>query len=107
MSVTTINGQDHNTIPSTVVGENGRFVNTFNQSDQISLRSTLAPDGNRRSVTIPNQTDGKLFISALVGDKDYPAEAASLPQPSSDIPDRGLQAYLQVLGARFLIFNSW
>lgn len=107
MSVTTINGQDHNTIPSTVVGENGRFVIALNQSDQISCLSTLAPDRNRRSVTTPNQTDGKPFISALVGENDYPAEAASLLQPPSDIPDGGLQAYLQVLGAHFLIFNSW
>jgi len=29
------------------------------------------------------------------------------PSPSSDIPDGGFHAYLQVLGAHLLFFNSW
>ena len=107
MSVTTSHGEDQVPIPSTVVGENGRSVTTLNQSDQISFLSALALDEKGRSVTTPNQTDGKPFVSALVGKDDYLADITLLPQPPSDIPDGGLQAYLQVLGAHFLIFNSW
>ena len=73
----------------------------------MSFLSAIAPDGNGRSVTTPNQTDGKPFVCDLVGEDDYLAEITSLPQPPSNIPDGGLQAYLQVLGAHFLIFNSW
>ena len=107
MSVTTSHGEDQVPIPSTVVGENGRSVTTFNQSDQMTFLSALAPDGKGRSVATPNQTDYKPFACALVGENDNPTQITSFSQPPSDIPDRGLQAYLQVLGAHFLIFNSW
>ena len=103
----TPNGHDQSSFLSTVAGENGRSVTTSYQSDEKSSLSTLALDGNGGSVTLPNQTDRKPVISALAGGNDYLAEIASLPQPPSDIPDGGLQAYLQVLGAHFLILNSW
>ena len=103
----TPNGHDQSSFPSTVVGGDRRSVTSSNQSDEKSSLSTLALDGNEASGTLPDQTDQKPVISALAGGNDCLAEITSLPQPPSDIPDRGLKAYLQVLGAHFLILNSW
>ena len=68
---------------------------------------TTTPGKEQTPPTTLNQTGRKPFISALAGGNDYLAEITSMPKPTSDIPDGGLQAYLQVLGAHFLVFNSW
>ena len=106
-SVTTLDEPELHSFLSTLVGKDGRSVATLNESDQVSFLSTLAFGENGRSVTTLNRTDRASFISTLVRVNDYPEEKTSLPQPPSDIPDGGLQAYLQVLGAHFLILNSW
>jgi len=50
-------------------------------------------------------------MSALqekAGKDDSNTPATTTPiAPGSDIPDGGLTAWLQVIGAFFLIFNSW
>ncbi len=106
-SVTTINEPELYSFFSTLVGENGGRVNALNESDQVSFLPTLALDVNGRSVKTLNRTEEASFISTLVGENDCPEEKTSLPQPPSDILDGGLQACPQVIGAHFLILNSW
>ena len=68
---------------------------------------TTSPRKDQIPPTALDQTGKKPFISALASGNDYLAETTSMPKPTSDIPDGGLQAYLQVVGAHFLVFNSW
>ena len=68
---------------------------------------TTSPGKDQIPSTTLDQTGRKPFIYALAGGNDYLAETTSMPKPTSDIPDGGLKAYLQVLGAHFLVFNSW
>ena len=78
-----------------------------NESDPVALPSTLALDQNGRAVTRLDQRDETLCISTLVGEDDYPVEKTILSPAPSGNPDGGLQAYLEVLGAHFLMLNSW
>ena len=40
-------------------------------------------------------------------EKQASASVIANPRPNTAIPDGGFNAWLQVLGAHFLFFNSW
>lgn len=59
------------------------------------------------SLTPPGRSASASDLSTPESEKQSLEQKPPAPTPPAEIPDGGLDAYLQVLGASFLFFNSW
>jgi len=71
-----------------------------------SLPSTFSPTEN--SPVVPNEQAAP-SNEAVVNEKDVEASAPRAPPPSflGNVPNGGLQAWLQVIAGFSLFFNTW
>ena len=82
-------------------------------SSSASIRSTpqQAHDGRieekEQQVTEEDQVDGEQREGTNVGEQLEPSKSRPSINNAAAIPDGGLTAWLQVLGAFFLFFNTW
>lgn len=78
-----------------------------NAPNTISSEKPFIASAPPSSSSQANGQTSSLASTVYAGNNMTEQKASAPPSPPAPPPDGGLDAYLQVLGAHFLFFNSW